>query len=209
LACFAFRGKRNQFNKGTTPDMRKTGKHGSPILAGANARGFTLVELVLVIIILGILGALAAGRLFDRADADGTAYADHVRSMLRYAQKLAVAQNRNVHVRLSGNAVALCYQSGCGVGARVLAPAGNNAASAATAAACGDNTWYCEAPPSTATLTITPVVATFYFDPIGKPFAAADVSPTTVSTFAQLTVRVTANGRNRDLIVERETGYVH
>ncbi len=167
--------------------------------------------MVLVIVIIGILSAVAAARLLDRGVTDSAAFAEQGRAMLRYAQKIAVAQNRDVHVRLNGSSISLCYQSGssCPAGSRVLAPGGASSASAATKAACGDNSWYCEAPPTNVTLTTLPLVGAFYFDPIGKPFASTNVSPTTVSSFTQLTVRVSADGRNRDITVERETGYVH
>jgi MSHA pilin protein MshC len=169
-------------------------------------RGFTLVELIAVIVVVGILGAIGGARFLGRSSFDSVAYADQTAAMLRYAQKVAVAQNRNVYVRLNASGIALCYQPGCGPGERVQAPGGGNSGSAATKVACPDGGWACEAPPEQ--VRVTPV-ASFYFDALGKPFAAADVAPTPVSTFNKLDVVVRASESVRTITVEMETGYVH
>jgi MSHA pilin protein MshC len=169
--------------------------------------GYTLVELIAVIIVVGILGAVGVGRFLGRSSFDSVAYVDQTAALLRYAQKVAVAQNRNVHVRLNASGIALCYQPTCAAGERVQAPGGANSGSATTRAACSnDGSWACEAPPEQ--VRVTPV-ASFYFDPLGKPFAATDVAPTPVSSFTPLDVVVRASESVRTITVEMETGYVH
>jgi MSHA pilin protein MshC len=125
---------------------------------------------------------------------------------VRFGQKVAIAQNRNVYVRINASGVALCYLSSCAAGSHVLGAAGGNSGSSATVAACADSTWACEAPPAGVTVATT---SQFYFDALGKPFALADVPPTAVSTFATLAVNISAAGAPRSFSIEAETGYVH
>lgn len=172
----------------------------------AGVKGFTIVELIAVIIVVGILAAMAGSRLMDRSPFDAVAFSDQSTALIRYAQKIAVAQNRSVYVRLGAPGIALCYTATCNAGERLQAPGGSNSSSSATRAACADPAWACEAPP--AQVTLTPAT-TFYFDPLGKPFAASDAPSATVSTFSPLTVSVKAGATTRTATVEMETGYVH
>jgi len=60
--------------------------------------GFTLVELIIVIVLLGVLAVFAAPRMFNSADFYARGFHDETLAMLRYAQKAAVAQRRMVCV---------------------------------------------------------------------------------------------------------------
>ena len=60
--------------------------------------GFTLVELIMVIVILGVLAVYAAPRIFDSNDFKARGFHDETLSLLRYAQKAAIAQRRIVCV---------------------------------------------------------------------------------------------------------------
>jgi len=176
--------------------------------------GFTLVELIMVIVIVGIIGAVIAPRFFSRTTFDASGYNNQLAALLRYGQKLAIAQNRAVFVRLNGNSVALCYTATCAAGSRVIAPGGSNTASAATRARCidpatnlYDDRWACEGVPDGVAMTNA---GTFYFDAAGTPFAQGDVQPTLVSTFpARLTVSVTGAGAALQTTIEGATGYVY
>jgi MSHA pilin protein MshC len=66
----------------------------------SNNRGFTIVELVVVIIILGIISAVAAPRFFDLQDYKELAFKDELVSALRFAQKRAVASGCDIRVEI-------------------------------------------------------------------------------------------------------------
>jgi MSHA pilin protein MshC len=85
------------------------------------ARGFSLIELVVVMVIVSILAALMWPRLRD-GEIRGGWYQEQVKAGIRYAQRQAVAQRRSVFVEVQASQVVLCYALASGVcdGATVL-----------------------------------------------------------------------------------------
>jgi len=69
-----------------------------PCFGARIERGFTMTELITVIVIVGILGAMVAPRFFDKGTFDSRGFYDQTISTLRYAQKAAIAQRRLVCV---------------------------------------------------------------------------------------------------------------
>ena len=164
-------------------------------------RGFTIIELIVVIIVVGILGAAAGSRFFDRSVSDSRTFADQSAALVRYAQKLAIAQNRDVWVVLASGGIKLCYSVGCTAPERVTAPGGSNSATGATTGFCdGSSSWACEAPPSGLSFGTT---IEFYFDAMGKPFGSGG------ALAAPQTISVIGGPAARSFTVEMETGYVH
>jgi MSHA pilin protein MshC len=74
-------------------------------------RGFTVIELVLVIVIVAILGAIAGPRFFDNSTFEERAYYDELVTSLRYAQKVAVASGCRVRVDITATSYSLWQQS--------------------------------------------------------------------------------------------------
>jgi MSHA pilin protein MshC len=76
-------------------------RRAAPPLPSAG-KGFTLIELVIVIVLMGVLAVLAAPRILDRSTFDARGFHDQTLAYLRFAQKTAVAQRRTVCVSFSG-----------------------------------------------------------------------------------------------------------
>ncbi len=75
---------------------------------GAHAvRGFTLIELIMVIVILGVLAVFAAPRMFDNSTFTGRGLHDESMALLRFAQKTAIAQRRAVCVTVNSTGITL------------------------------------------------------------------------------------------------------
>ncbi|WP_230874879.1 hypothetical protein [Methylomonas sp. LL1] len=65
--------------------------------------GFTLIELVMIIVMLGILSATAMPRFFDLSIFQQRGFFDDTLNAMRYAQKLAVATGCNVQLSIAAN----------------------------------------------------------------------------------------------------------
>ncbi|MHB0763773.1 prepilin-type N-terminal cleavage/methylation domain-containing protein [Stutzerimonas sp. NM35] len=85
-------------------------------------RGFTIVEFIMVIVILGIISAVALPRFFDRQVFDERFYFEEVLSSVRYAQKLAVASGCLVNVKINNSGYALDYGAGACSSAQIKDP---------------------------------------------------------------------------------------
>ncbi|WP_195763658.1 pilus assembly FimT family protein [Duganella guangzhouensis] len=176
--------------------------------------GFTIVELVTVIIVMGILGAVAVGRFHDNTTFDNRAYADQAKTIIRYAQKLAIAQNRNIFVQSNGNSFAVCSGAACGGSEVIATPAGTNSGSSATKTYCQQAggyaaLWMCEGRPSTVTVssnTSRPEFGSggyFFFDAMGRPYNRDGTD------MASMVLTFASGGNSLRLTIEAETGYAH
>jgi MSHA pilin protein MshC len=148
---------------------------------GRRQRGFTLVELLLVMTIAGILAAVAVPRLTGRTSFDTRGFADQLAAATRFAQKLAVSQRRDVFVQMSATQATLCYTASVPCSSPAPGP--------------GSEKPYTLTVPSG--VAIATPVAVLGFDPAGRPDIAAP-----------LAIQVKGSG-TYTVRVERETGYVH
>lgn len=159
---------------------------------GPAARGFTLVELIIVMVLMGVLAVVAAPRIFNTSDFYARGFHDETLALLRYAQKTAVAQRRTACVSFLVAAVST---------------ASLRTASAAAVPACdadlvgprGDTPGKIT---SRSGVNYSATPATLAFDGLGQPLDSSGGVLTAART-------ITVGGSGRVITIEPVTGYVH
>ncbi|MCX7896702.1 MAG: prepilin-type N-terminal cleavage/methylation domain-containing protein [Rhodocyclaceae bacterium] len=141
--------------------------------------GFTLVELVMTMVVLGILAAVAIPRFFERQTYDARAFLDRTAALLRYAQKAAIAQRRTVCADFTASSATL----------KIRATEGDGSCDTDLAGPTGERPYVLTAPAGVSFSSF----ASLSFKADGSPSAGATYS---VAGFPPLTV-------------EAVTGYVH
>lgn len=170
-----------------------------------------MIELIVVLVLVGILGAIGASRFFDNTAFENRAFADQAKTVLRYAQKLAITQNRSIFVRTDGNRFAVCSAAACGAGSLIAAPGGSNSGSSATRANCMLNNvytanWMCEGRPNTVNVVGT-VGNGIAFDALGRPYTINSTNATTLLA-NKMAITFTSGANSSAITIWQETGYV-
>ena len=122
-------------------------------------RGYTFIELVVILLVLGILAAVVLPKFFNLNDYQNRSAYDEVAGAVRYAQKLAVASGCDVQVNISANSYALRQHStSCSTGA--FATITNHPVTSGTISGIG--------------LASTP--SSFIFDALGRSSSAVTIT---------------------------------
>lgn len=149
--------------------------------------GFTLLELIVTMLIIGVLAIAVLPRFADRTIFDRRGFYDETLSILRYAQKSAIAQRRNVCVTFTGSTVTLTIAGTAGVGV-----------------ACTRNL----AGPKGDTYTITAKSGVYFINTGGN---AATPANFTFNALGEASIGQTfrISDFSENITVEQGTGYVH
>lgn len=86
-------------------------------------RGFTLIELVMVMAIIGALAVVVMPRMLDLTMWRARAFADELQAELQAMRRLAVAQRRPVTATISTTGASFAYADGSGSLGQVTCPA--------------------------------------------------------------------------------------
>lgn len=153
---------------------------------GGVDRGFTLIELIAIMIILGILAIAILPRFDAIGGITARGYADQLEAYLRYAQKSAIAQRRQVRVEISGSpgaAPVLCIAAAPGAGCPAACD-GSNALDTPLRFRSADG--------------VASTAGVVCFDTLGRPGSG--------QSFA---VSESGGALARTIVLEAESGYVH
>lgn len=144
-------------------------------------RGFTLTELVITIVLMGIIAAIAVPRMISSRGFSSRGFYDEAQAVVRFAQKTAIAWRRTIVVCVSANEISAISNGNCAAPVAVAHPT-SGAALKATA-------------PEGVSLSPT---GNFSFDGLGRPSAGTTIT---------LTSTIVGDPA-RQIIVAAETGYV-
>ncbi len=165
---------------------------------GARQRGFTLIELIMVMVMLGVLAVFAAPRIFSSSDVYARGFHDETMAYLRYAQKAAIAQRRTVCVAFGANTLTLTMALNAPSAAATVYDCSTPAASFTGPK--GESTVVLPARPGV-NYSAAPAPINFNFNGLGQPISSAGAAMAT-QTFQ-------VAGVTPSIIVEAVTGYIH
>jgi len=160
-----------------------------------NPKGFTLIEAIAVLIVLGILSAVIASRNISTAEVNIKSQTEVLKSHIRYAQFRAM--NMTSTTPLTCKAPFGMVMSGdnyfmfsdCVTTSKVVLPGAESSVSV------------------TLPIGMTVDSATFSFDNWGRPYAVANPNPLTQSSLT-ISFNLAYQGLTEPIIITGNTGFV-
>lgn len=142
--------------------------------------GFTLPELVVTMVVVGIMAVVVIPRFSDRTAFDVFGFTEQTRESLRFAQKSAIAKRRSVCVSIGSGTIALTVPASFGgtCTQSLIDPSTGNA--------------FAQSIPSQVTISS----ASFSYDASGAPSAGQ-------------TITVSSGSSSQTITVDAGTGYVY
>lgn len=156
--------------------------------------GFSLVELVMVMIVIGILAAFAMPRLGNLSSYSLSSAASDLVEAIHYAQQQSMAHSGAVHFEVALSATGFTVQRN----------GGGNVASPLTGGAT-----YSEDAGVWGGVAITSATGTVTFDSRGRPTCGGGLAPLACNlpTGNNVAITLQGGGETRTVTIERFTGY--
>lgn len=157
-------------------------------------KGFTLIELIMVIVLLAIIALFVAPKLPNVTTTNAGAFEDKLRADIRYAQNLAMTRNRRVRVYFNGTGPAPVTAPGQGytVGIDSSVASGCTVFALASDPSGGGNLSVTLGVGNYTGITVTPSITCLEYDSLGSPYTCG----VGVCSTAPLAVTMTADVNN-------------
>jgi MSHA pilin protein MshC len=159
------------------------------ILAGTDHRGFTLIEIITVLIIIGIIAVVAISRMMGTSETSRVAQQSVIKNHIRYAQSTAMKRGAIWGIQCDGAAYWLFRTTPAN---QVVLPGENNVQV------------------SLANKKVSMTAFTVFFDANGRPYTAYTDTTTNTPVAAPLSITVNSlpAGSSGTFAIAPETGFI-
>lgn len=153
-----------------------------------NRKGFTLIELVMILVLIGILAAVVVPRLGNVTTTNATAFVDKLRADIRYAQNLAMTRGKRTRIVFSASSYTISRDSSGASNCSAFTTASDPASGGNLAVVLNTGKY--------AGITIGPSRTCLEYDSLGRPYdCTLAPAPAACSTsLSGMTTTVIANG---------------
>jgi prepilin-type N-terminal cleavage/methylation domain-containing protein len=156
--------------------------------------GFTIVEIIVVLLLMSILAATVLGRSVTTTDLDLNSATDKLRNQLRYAQAEAMKLAYKDYPVWGINFISGGYWlfRGTTITTKVQLPGVNSD----------------DVNLATSGISVSTTLPTVFFDRIGKPYSAYTTETNNIPLSSLMKITMTAGGQTREITITPETGLI-